>query len=137
MENYYNILGVAQSANQDEIKKAFRNLAKKYHPDLHPNNTAIELKFKKINEAYEILKNEEKRKEYNKKLGGKKDTKPPKSQPTKKAENEFNFSSMNNSFENFFGFEAKTGKITNENKLKNKNPLNTSDLFEKYMGFKK
>lgn len=138
MKNFYDILGVLKSASKGEIQKAFRNLAKKYHPDLNPNNKAIEIKFKKINEAYEILKDEEKRKEYNKKLFGGTAEKAEKFQKTtKQTKTKFDFSSIDDSFENFFGFEAKTGNITNENKLKNKNPLDTSDLFEKFMGFKK
>jgi curved DNA-binding protein len=63
-KDYYNLLGVAKGAGQEEISKAFKKLARKYHPDLNPNDPAAEGKFKEINEAYEVLKDPEKRKLY-------------------------------------------------------------------------
>lgn len=63
-KDYYGILGVDKNAAQDEIKKAYRKLAKKYHPDVNKNNKEAEKKFKEINEAYEVLGDEEKRKKY-------------------------------------------------------------------------
>lgn len=63
-EDYYQLLGVAKNASKDEIKKAFRKLAMQYHPDQNKNNPAAEEKFKKINEAYAVLSNDEKRKQY-------------------------------------------------------------------------
>ena len=62
--DYYDILGVSKSANKDEIKKAYRKLAMKYHPDRNPDNTAAEEKFKEAAEAYEVLSNPEKRQRY-------------------------------------------------------------------------
>src|SRR5581483_9655285 len=62
--DYYEILGVARSAKEEEIKKAYRKLARKYHPDLNPNNKQSEEKFKEIQEAYEVLGDTEKRKKY-------------------------------------------------------------------------
>ncbi|MBI5047669.1 MAG: DnaJ domain-containing protein [Deltaproteobacteria bacterium] len=64
-KDYYEILGVSRNAADEDIKKAYRELAKKYHPDLHPGNKAMEARFKEINEAYEILKDPKKREEYN------------------------------------------------------------------------
>jgi curved DNA-binding protein len=63
-ENYYRVLGVSKNASKDEIKKAFRKLALKYHPDQNKDNKEAEEKFKKINEAYAVLSNDEKRKQY-------------------------------------------------------------------------
>ena len=61
---YYKILGVEKSATADEIKKAYRKLALQYHPDKNPGNKQAEAKFKEINEAYAVLSDEKKRKEY-------------------------------------------------------------------------
>jgi len=62
--DYYETLGVAKSATADEIKSAFRKLARKHHPDLAKDKKAAEEKFKEINEAYEVLSDPEKRKKY-------------------------------------------------------------------------
>lgn len=64
MEDYYAILGLSKSASQDEIKKAFRNLVFKYHPDRNPGDKAAEEKFKKINEAYSVLSDASKKAQY-------------------------------------------------------------------------
>jgi curved DNA-binding protein len=63
-EDYYRVLGVSKNASKDEIKKAFRKLAMKYHPDKNKDNKEAEEKFKKINEAYAVLSNGEKRKQF-------------------------------------------------------------------------
>lgn len=62
--DYYKILGVDKNASQDDIKNAFRKLARKYHPDLNPNDPSAKDKFQEINEANEVLSDPEKRKKY-------------------------------------------------------------------------
>ena len=64
MANYYDILGLGKSSSEKEIKQAYRDLARKYHPDVNPDDKQAEDKFKKINEAYEVLSNPESKKKY-------------------------------------------------------------------------
>ncbi len=71
-KDYYEVLGVGENSSQDEIKRVYRNLAKKYHPDANPNNKTAEEKFKEISEAYYVLTDTKRRREYDayKKGGG-------------------------------------------------------------------
>ena len=64
VKDYYKTLGISKSSSKDEIKKAYRDLARKYHPDLNPDNKNAEEKFKEIQEAYEVLYDDQKRQQY-------------------------------------------------------------------------
>lgn len=121
VKNYYNVIGVPESATEEEIKSAYRKLAKKFHPDTHPGDPECERKFREVNEAYSILGDSQKRKEYNKKIA---DTK---------------FAKGFGQGKNFFGFHPETKAATNEEKIKPgaANPLDTTELFERFMGMKR
>lgn len=62
--DYYEVLGIQKGASDDEIKKAYRRMAKEYHPDLHPGDKEAEAKFKEVNEAYEVLSDDQKKARY-------------------------------------------------------------------------
>lgn len=81
VRNYYEVLGVSRNATPEDIKKAFRKLARTYHPDVNPGDKVAEEKFKDINEAYDILSDDQKRAELNRLLSG-----IPKRKPTKSKE---------------------------------------------------
>ena len=62
--DYYEVLGVQKGVGDDDLKKAYRQLAKKYHPDLNPGDKEAEKNFKEVNEAYEVLSDKDKRARY-------------------------------------------------------------------------
>ncbi|HEX9206498.1 MAG TPA: DnaJ domain-containing protein, partial [Candidatus Deferrimicrobiaceae bacterium] len=63
-KNYYEVLGIPEGASEEEIRKAYRRLAKKFHPDLNPGDRSAESRFKEVNEANEVLSDRKKREEY-------------------------------------------------------------------------
>ena len=62
--DYYEVLGITKGAGEDEIKKAYKKMARKYHPDLNPGDKEAEEKFKEVNEAYEVLSDPNKKARY-------------------------------------------------------------------------
>lgn len=140
MKNLYGILGVSSSASQMEIKRAYRKLAKQYHPDHNPNDNEAAEKFKELAMAYEVVGNENARAKYDEELAN----------PKKQKKDEQGFKNgfakkkasggkkpkdinLDFEFENFFGFNPKT-KNTNENfsKSKAKNPMDTTNIFNSF-----
>lgn len=147
MKDYYKILNVSINANNDEIKKAFRALAKKYHPDRNPDDKDALTKFQEVNEAYEVLSNEESRKKYDQNLSGFKSR-----NNDREANNKNNKSSSDNKkyqdksesmenlnkyFESFFGFNANSNDINKDKLKKEKNPIDTSRMFDSFFNIKK
>src|SRR4051812_34584893 len=65
-KDLYKVLGILREASQDDIRKAYRNLVRQYHPDANPKDPKAEERFKEVQQAYEVLSNEEKRQEYDK-----------------------------------------------------------------------
>ncbi|MBI5599431.1 MAG: DnaJ domain-containing protein [Deltaproteobacteria bacterium] len=106
-KDYYATLGVPRDASDEVIKKAYRNLAKKYHPDLHPDDKAAESRFKDMNEAYAVLSNPQKRREYD--TGQRVIFEGPPGGPSPEAggfnfsDFEFNIGGMEDLFGEFFG----------------------------------
>lgn len=146
MKDYYKILGVSETANNDELKKAFRGLAKKYHPDRNKENENALRMFQEVNEAYEVLSDESSREEYDRKRNSKQFNE--KKSESKKSQNSNNstenydksdaINNLNQYFENFFGFNAKSSEV-DKSKLKKKtnNPIDTSNIFDSFFNIKK
>lgn len=114
--NPYEVLQVTPAATKDEIRKAYRALARKYHPDANPNNKAAEEKFKQINDAYTILSDEVKKADYDRgarqqesaaqtsRTAAKPRPKRP-SNPNAKVDFAKEFMNSKNQFDKFFGFK--------------------------------
>jgi len=145
MKKFYEILAVHRDASDEEIKKSYRRLSKKYHPDINQGNKDAEIKFKELSEAYTVLKNAQSRKEYDDKLDSftgdkKKQTKTePKQQRQSSSTGEFDIGNINMQFGQFFGFDPqnKEKNMNISGKGKGKNPLDTSHLFESFFTAKK
>ncbi|WP_068777107.1 J domain-containing protein [Paenibacillus sp. FJAT-26967] len=139
--NYYDVLGVNSGASQAEIKKAYRQLAKRYHPDLNPGNPEAEKRFKQIYEAYQTLEDEASRQAYDGNLKNNSHSKRPGTDKrhntaggSTKEQPDFNPSDVRKNFEKFFGFAGKAG---GEAKQASKNPIDTTDLFQRFFDAKK
>lgn len=144
MDNLYSELGVTQNATEAEIKRAFRALSKKYHPDVNPGDREAEERFRKASEAYSILQDPQKRKEYDKKLEAREREvyrkNAGKGAPAHQGPSGIRFGDMERQFARFFGFQpSQTGaeeEIHKEGKTK-ANPIDMTEMFEKYMGIPK
>jgi curved DNA-binding protein len=134
MKNYYQVLGVGQDVDPEGLKKVFRKLARKYHPDVNPGNKEAEARFKIINEAYNTLSDPSLKMAYDAKLEGNIDrTRPMASAATSRSSYQpLNFENVNRNFESFFGFNPKTGEITGLKREKRKNSTDTTAVFEKF-----
>lgn len=142
-EDLYGILGLSEKATENEIKQAYRKLAKRFHPDSHPGDKECERRFQEISEAYSILSDSEKRRKYDSQK-----QEEPKEQAANTGKKQqtgntqysnVDFENVYKSFEQFFGFNPDSKDITNEKKLnpKSGNPLDTTDMFERFMGIKR
>lgn len=149
MEDFYKILEVAPDATGDEIKKSFRKLAKKYHPDTDVNDKTLGAKFQKINEAYSVLSDENLRKEYDEKLAKSRQASGGRANQKKENKNQAGgtrpagdiksaMENLNGQFAQFFGFNPKSNEVDGKvSGNKNNNPIDTSDVFESFFKAKK
>lgn len=145
MVDYYNILGVSSQATKNEIKTAYRKLAKQYHPDAVADNPRLADKMYELQEAYDVLGDEEKRKQYDESLRADKN---PTDRKNKSA-GETSTGADVSHFERFFGFHSGNGgrfpsmfdkagtEVKSDKQDKGKRsggPINTEDLFAAYFG---
>lgn len=141
MVDLYKVLGISNLATPEEIKKAYRSLAKKYHPDTNAGDREAEIKFKEITEAYEILSNELKRKKYeeerDKDRSFESNTKSERSDGKRNTQRNTNPSEMDalKEFEKFFGFNPKTKESGGQQDAKR--PFDTTGVFQNYFNPKK
>lgn len=137
--DYYKILGVTEQADEEEIKQAYRRLAKKYHPDLNPDNSDAEARFKDVVEAYETLGDAEKRKKYDlkRKETGSQDRNQEKG-AARATDMNINFGNFTKDMEKYFGFSFGGGGEDKKNQGSGgkKNPLDVTEMFEAFMKIK-
>ena len=137
--DYYKILGVEEQADEEQIKRAYRKLARKYHPDLNPGNQEAEEKFKTVAEAYETLGDAAKRKEYDLKRKRTGEPGSAKVKGTAKApDRNIDIGNFTKDMEKYFGFsftEGRSDKHKAGSSVK-KNPLDVTEMFEAFMKIK-
>ncbi|MGN0306125.1 MAG: J domain-containing protein [Lachnospiraceae bacterium] len=136
--DYYQILGIDEQATEEQIKQAYRKLAKQYHPDLHPGDAKAEARFKDIVEAYEILGNSKKRKAYDEKRKKASEVRAKKTR-TQTTAPEMGIQNFTKHMESYFGFAfsgAAESKKTNKENKQQGNPLDMTKMFEGFMGIR-
>ncbi len=147
MKDYYKILQVEPTATQEEIKKSFRKLAKKFHPDVNKNNPKAEAVFKEMNEAYGILSDETKKAEYdNQRLGQKEQSReygfqqtdftngPNRRKRTQRTAATADFKSTGSIFESFFGFDPKGAGVHINKNDDMVRPMKTNEAYAHIFG---
>ncbi len=145
MKPYYDILGVAHNASPEEIKQAYRKLAKRYHPDVNAGSRESEEKFKEVQEAYRTLSDVQLRADYDARLSGRKQAQSSgkRQEGTSRSAHQpfpgFDPREFEQRFAHFFGFDPKTGNKTTEKNSgsANNGPINTQDLFDRFFHIRK
>lgn len=136
--DYYKVLEVSEQAGEAQIKQAYRRLAKKYHPDLNPDNPEAEEKFKNIVEAYETLGDADKKKEYD--LKRKKPEAGRSGGSTASAKTpDKSMADFTKDMEKYFGFSFAGGQSVKQKQdagKQKRNPLDVTDMFEAFMKVK-
>lgn len=142
---HYQVLGVNENADDAAIKNAFRRLAKKYHPDVNANNPEAEKKFKDVNEAYRILSDPAKRREYDESLrqpsfgaanGRRSNTRS--YHKTKQAKSPFDSMNFNGNFDDIWGVKTEFSEGGEKKKKTGNSPdfMNVNQQFANFFGFK-
>ncbi len=150
MKNYYKILNVSNTATVNEIKKSYRQLAKKYHPDQNAGNKEVAEKFAEVSEAYAVLSNEEERKKYDDSLAGNVHNQNPFGRNKSSSSNTQNGANVNKDFtmseemfnnmgsgrgfEDYFGFNPKSKEVNMNKKKNNSDAMTTEDAFKHIFG---
>jgi len=145
LKDYYKVLGVSRTSTRDEIRIAYRSLAKKHHPDSNLNDPSAEERFKRLNEAYGILYDDDKRAEYDTKIFGDSTYESDEASVYKGAGDASRRNNINHQdfartgaiFEEFFSFNPKTKEYNPKRKDDNIKPMKTKDAFDAIFGKKR
>jgi curved DNA-binding protein len=131
IRNYYELLGVKRDASAEEIKQSFRQLARKYHPDLNPGDKSAEDKFKDISEAYEVLSDRSKRSQYDKFAGfwRKNRSKPPANTPRDRVDEEDFGDDFNTFIDRLLGRKKESGNGNNPSEQSTRSDAQTDRNF--------
>jgi DnaJ-class molecular chaperone len=131
MTDYYALLEVGEKAGEDEIRSAYRRLAKKCHPDTHPGDAAAETRFKEIGEAYAVLGDAKKRKAYDAKRTGKATKRPAARETGRKTSVNIDKDGIDALFKDYFASAAPKEAARD---AKSAGPIDANAAFEKFFG---